>query len=96
MDRPQNHNPGKGQKRHNDEEDQKKQQDIRMYRQCKGDVQKLERQAYYSYINNIIEVNEDQDDNPSKQKRFWSYIKSLWKDNTGRIIDGLGLIRIFF
>ena len=61
----------------------KKQQDIRKYRQCKGDVQKLERQAYFSYINNIIEVNEDHDDKPSKQKRFWSYIKSLRKDNTG-------------
>ena len=58
----------------------KKQQDIRKYRQCKGDVQKLERQAYFSYINNIIEVH---DDKPSKQKRFWSYIKSLRKDNTG-------------
>ena len=61
----------------------KKEQDIRKYRQCKGDVQKLERQAYYSYINNIIEVNEDQDEKPAKQKRFWSYIKSLRKDNTG-------------
>ena len=61
----------------------KKEKDIRKYRQCKGDVQKLERQAYFSYINNIIEVNEDQDDKPSKQKRFWSYIKSLRKDNTG-------------
>ena len=44
----------------------KKEQDIRKYRQCKGDVQKLERQAYYSYINNIIEVNEDQDEKPAK------------------------------
>ena len=61
----------------------KKQQDIRKYRQCKGDVQKLERKAYYSYINNIIEVSEDNDDKPSKQKRFLSYIKSLRKDNTG-------------
>ena len=46
-------------------------------------VRKLERQAYFSYTNNIIEVNDDQDDKPSKQKRFWSYIKSLRKDNTG-------------
>ena len=61
----------------------KKEKDIRKYRQCKGDVQKLERQAYFLYINNIIEVNDDQDDKPSKQKRFWSYIKSLRKDITG-------------
>ena len=61
----------------------KNEKDIRKYRQCKGDVQKLERQAYFSYINTIIEVNDDQDDKPSKQKRFWSYIKSLRKDNTG-------------
>ena len=52
----------------------KKEKDIRkyMYRQCKGDIQKLERQVYFSYINNIIEVNDNQDDKPSKQKRFWS------------------------
>ena len=47
------------------------------------DVQKLEIHAYFSFINNIIEVNDDQDDKPSKQNRFWSYIKSLRKDNTG-------------
>ena len=61
----------------------KKEQDMRNYRQSKGDVQKPERHAYYSYINNIIKASDDQDDKAFKQKRFWSYIKSLRKDNTG-------------
>ena len=49
---------------------EKTKKDIRKYRQCKWDVQKLERQAYFSYINIIIEVHDNQDDKPSKQKRF--------------------------
>ena len=55
---------------------------------------KVERPAYFSYINNITEVNDDQEDKPSKQKRFWYYIKSLRKDNTG-IIPLKGKGRLF-
>ena len=57
--------------------------DIRRYQQWKADTQSLERQSNYSYINNIIEFNEINDNKPDKQKRFWCYIKSLWKDNIG-------------
>ena len=61
----------------------RKESDIRRYRHCKADTQRLERQSYYSYINNIIEFDEQKNNKPDKQKRFWSYIKSLRKDNIG-------------
>ena len=78
----QNRNPEKGQTIHKDEEYQKATRH-RKYLHCTGDVQKFERQAYYSYIKNILEVNADHDDKPLKQKRLWSYIRSVRKDNTG-------------
>ena len=52
-------------------------------RHFKSETQKLERQAYHHYINTIIEVGDSEDEKPTKQKRFWNYIKSLRKDNTG-------------
>ena len=57
--------------------------DIRKYKESKRKVQKAERNSYWNYINNIIEVGDDQNGPPNKQKRFWNYIKSLKKDNTG-------------
>ena len=42
-----------------------------------------ERQAYWTDINDIIEVEGPEVDQHSKQKRFQSYIKSLRKDSTG-------------
>ncbi|XP_052261072.1 uncharacterized protein LOC127865168 [Dreissena polymorpha] len=57
--------------------------DIRKYKVCKSHVQKLERQNYHQYINNLIEVQDPNDDKQLKQKRFWNYIKSLRKDNSG-------------
>ena len=51
--------------------------DIRKFKECKKAVQKIERESYWTYINNIIH-----DHNP-KKKRFWNYIKSLGKDSTG-------------
>ena len=68
MDRPQRQNPNPEKNRLYTRTKTKKQQDTRKYRQCKGDVPRLKRHAYYSYINNIIEVNEDHDDKISKQK----------------------------
>ena len=61
----------------------KNEKDIRKFRHCKSETQKLERQAYHHYINTIIEVGDSEDEKPTKQKRFWNYIKSLRKDNTG-------------
>jgi hypothetical protein len=58
--------------------------DRRRYHQAKQETQRLERQAYWRYIENIIEVGDpDSEQPPSKQKRFWSYIKSLKKDSCG-------------
>ena len=58
--------------------------DIKRYKETKAHLQKAERQSYWKYINNIIEIGDpDQEDRPPKQKRFWSYIKSLRKDTNG-------------
>ena len=46
--------------------------------------QRLERQAYWKYIENLIEVgDQEQDQQPNKQKRFWNFIKSTRRDNSG-------------
>ena len=50
--------------------------DVRKYRECKQILQKSERQSYWSYVNNIIEVGDQDSACQPKQKRFWSYIKS--------------------
>ena len=42
-----------------------------------------ERQAYWTNINDIIEVEDPEVDQHSKQKRFRKYIKSLRKYSTG-------------
>ena len=57
--------------------------DVRKYRECKRILQKSERQSYWSYVNNIIEVGDQDSACQPKQKRLWSYIKSLRKDSSG-------------
>ena len=45
---------------------------------------KEERQASWKYVENIIELGDsDQEQQPSKQKRFFSFIKSLKRDSSG-------------
>ena len=61
----------------------KNEKDVRKYKDCKKAVQKQERQSYWTYINNIIEVGDPDSEQQPKQKRFWNYIKSLRKDTTG-------------
>ena len=56
---------------------------MRKYRECKQILQKSERQSYWSYVNNIIEVEYQDSALQPKQKRFWSYIKSICKDSSG-------------
>ena len=57
----------------------------RYYIKTKARIQREERQSYWRYINNLIVPPEE--DEPvsqgSNQKRFWSYVKSLRRDNTG-------------
>ena len=56
---------------------------MRKYRESKRILQKSERQSYLSYVNIIIEVGDQDSACQPKQKRFWSYIKSLRKDSSG-------------
>ena len=54
------------------------------YLKAKAAVQREQRQAYWSYVNNLLDPPVEDADHPaSNQKRFWSYIKSLRKDQTG-------------
>ena len=58
--------------------------DVSNYKQMRARVQKAERQAYLRHIGNLIEIGDPEKDlNPGKQKRFWSFIKYLRKDNCG-------------
>ena len=58
--------------------------DISHYRHIKAKVQKAERQAYWKHVENIIDIGDPESDHqPNKQKRFWSFIKSLRKDSSG-------------
>ena len=61
----------------------KKAKDIRQYKETKACLQKAERQSYWQYVDNLIEIGDPDQQHQSKQKRFWSYIKSLWKDTGG-------------
>ena len=50
----------------------------------KAKVQRTERKPYWQYVENLIEVGDEScEQRPWKQKRFWSYIKALRKDNSG-------------
>ena len=58
--------------------------DIKKYKDAKGTAQRLQRKGYWEYVDNIIEFGHpEKDENPGKQKRFWSYIKLLRKDTSG-------------
>ena len=62
----------------------RKYKDTDRYRSMKAKVQKAERQAYWQYVENLIDVGDENCEQcPGKRKRFWSYIKSLRKDNSG-------------
>ena len=52
--------------------------------QTKAQAPKQERQAYWKYVEKLIELADEQEQQPSsKQKRFFSFIKSLKKDSSG-------------
>ena len=55
------------------------------YLKTKANVQRIRRQSYWHYINNIIDPPDEEGEQrgPSNQKRFWHYIKSLRRDNCG-------------
>ena len=54
------------------------------YLKTKATVQRIQRQQYWKYINNLIEPpSEEGEHKGSNQKRFWNYVKSLRRDNCG-------------
>ena len=61
----------------------KKAKDIRQYKETNAHLQKTETQSYWQYVDNIIEIGDLDQQHQPKQKRFWSYIKSLRKDTGG-------------
>ncbi|KAH3878134.1 hypothetical protein DPMN_002018 [Dreissena polymorpha] len=61
-----------------------KSKDRHSYLQAKATSQRLERQAYWKYIENLIEEgDQEEDQKANKQKRFRNFIKSTRKDNSG-------------
>ncbi|MCG8077241.1 MAG: hypothetical protein JAY75_13485, partial [Candidatus Thiodiazotropha taylori] len=58
--------------------------DVSHYKQMKAKVQKAERRSYWKHVENIIDLGDPEADHrPGKQKRFWTFIKSLRKDSCG-------------
>jgi hypothetical protein len=64
----------------------KKPKDIKKYIEAKANAHRLQRKVYWEYVDNLIEIgNPESDEKPNKQKRFWSYVNALRKDNSGVI-----------
>ena len=57
--------------------------DTKIYKETKARLQKAERQSYWNFVDNIIEVGDPEQENQPKQKIFWSFINSLPKDTSG-------------
>jgi hypothetical protein len=53
---------------------------INKYREAKRLLQKALRQAYWSYINNVLTEGSD---TQTKNKRFWTYVKHCKRDSVG-------------
>jgi len=60
-----------------------KAEDRTKYLKVKTETQRLERQSYWRYIEDLIEGHSESEQDQSKQKRFWNYIKSLKRDSCG-------------
>ena len=58
-------------------------QDIRHYRETKARLQKADCQSYWNFVDHIIDKGDPEQEHKPKQKRFWSFIKSLRKDSSG-------------
>ena len=55
------------------------------YKQASHTLQKETRKAYWAYLENTIDYTSEPNtqDRQTKQKRFWSFIKSTGKDSSG-------------
>ena len=61
----------------------KNSKDIPNYKETKARLQKAERQSYWNFVDHIIDEGEPGKEHHPKQKRFWSFIKSMQKDTSG-------------
>ena len=62
----------------------KKQKDISNYKTMKARAQKAERQAYWNYLDLMLDFGDlETEHQTGKMKRIWSFVKSLRKDNSG-------------
>ena len=50
------------------------------HKKTKACIQKAERQYYWQFVDNIIEVGDPDQDQQPKQKRLWSHIKYIRKE----------------
>ena len=63
-------------------ESYQKSKDVENYKKMKSKIQSAERQAYWQHIEKVIDPGDSGTrDKSEKQIRFWSFIKSLRKDN---------------
>ena len=61
-----------------------KQKDRKRYLHAKAQAQRQERQSYWKHVETLIELGDSEhEQHPSKQKRFFSFIKSLKRDSSG-------------
>ena len=59
-------------------------QTFQNYKRMKARVQRAERQAYWNYLDNMLDFgDQDTEDQSGKMKRFWSFVGSLRKDSSG-------------
>ena len=62
----------------------KRSKDISCYMTMKAKAQKVKRQAYWNYLDKMLDFGDPETDHQTgKMNRFWSFVKSLWKDNSG-------------
>ena len=61
----------------------KRSKDIGSYRSMRARVQRAERQAYWNYLDKMLDFGDPEtEDQSGNMKRFWSFVKSLRKDNS--------------
>ena len=58
--------------------------DISSYKTMKARARKAERQAYWNYLDKMLDFGDPETEyQTGKMKPFWSFVKSLQKDNSG-------------
>ena len=73
---------------HQQARETRSEQDLRRYRKIKKECKIICKEAYNSYINNMISLE-------GSNKKFWAYVKNLRKDSSGvaPLKDNTGLVQ---